>query len=216
VRLAIPAVLLLVLAGGCGSGERSDGGPASGAPVGEVTADGTYEVGVDLLPGVYTAPAGGGCGAIAASTADYDVEEMREDPDEYLRGSVRVGDLQRIPLKDGEFFQTSSCGRWQREDGTGAVSPDPATLAGGCAILVGKDDLAVRAFEYRGPANTDEASELQQRLFAIVVSFNKELTDPAGQLVDFLDDPAGYVENGEVIPKVAREMDRVRELCGKP
>jgi major membrane immunogen (membrane-anchored lipoprotein) len=105
--------------------------------------------------------------------------------------------------------------------GTNRSTPDPATLAGACDILVGEGRAVQEAlgFPRKNESSADEALrfEIQEQLFSVVVANNKDLADPAGQLVDFLDDPEAYIENGELAPIVLRAFSDIRETCeGQP
>ena len=42
---------------------------------------------------------------------------------------------------------------------------------------------------------------------------NKELADPAGQLVDFLDDPDEYVEDGKPVTLITDAVAKIRSTC---
>jgi len=54
---------------------------------------------------------------------------------------MRVGDVQRIELHDGEFFTSRSCSAWTREASSKAASADPATLAGSHEFAKRRDQL---------------------------------------------------------------------------
>src|SRR5689334_16317576 len=100
-------VALLVVASGCSRAVTPATGP--GVPGAHVYAvqnhkgvsTRVYAVGPDIPPGVYTTRSAE-CSAAAASSARYD-EMSIGDSDDFLRGSARVGDLQRIVLRKGEF-----------------------------------------------------------------------------------------------------------------
>jgi hypothetical protein len=205
-----------MLASGCGtSGSKGDSQPKSSADAATtVSADGIYEVGTDIKPGVYTAK--GECLAYSASTRDFSVMDDNADDDAYIAGPASVGGLQRIELHTGEFFTSTSC-TWTLEDGNKSASADPATVAGACEILVGQEHVLDDAMEFpkQDESTEDEArrEEVQGRLFAIVVANNKELADPAGQLVDFLDDPEEYVEHGKPIALITDAVVKIRTTC---
>lgn len=105
------------------------------------------------------------------------------------------------------------------EDGSPAQSSaaNPATLAGGCAMLVGDDDLVRRALNF--PRDPESASderlryEIQEALFSIVLAGHKKLSDPAGQLVDFLDDPEAYLEGDQPGTAITAAIAEIREAC---
>ncbi|RNL78562.1 hypothetical protein EFL95_05580 [Nocardioides marmorisolisilvae] len=177
---------------------------------------GPYEVGKDIEPGVWITSDPGECLGYVARTRDFDIEGSG-DPDDYVGGAVLVGDVHRIVLHRGEFFFADRCS-WSRAEASDRT-PDPATTAGACAILVGKGDLVQRTldFGHRAQGDRDDRTtwELQERLSAVVMSQTKKLWSPAGQLVDYLDDPDGYNDGAGTIPKVTRAVDLIRSVCGR-
>ena len=217
--------MVVLVVSACGNvSERggADAGPSSGvnSPATRVTSPGVYEVGVDLAPGVYTA-GDLGCVGFTASTADFDMEDTEADPDDWVAASTRVGDMRRIVIHQGEFFTSLECGRWQRENRAKPESADPATLAGGCEILVGGDGLAQQALTF--PKKPESAAdkrlrhEIQDKLSSVVFeNAHKNLANPAGQLVDFLDDPTAYVEAGKLSNSVTRAYARIQKACAGP
>ncbi|KRC63715.1 hypothetical protein ASE12_02390 [Aeromicrobium sp. Root236] len=217
-RTACVIACIAVLAAGCGSSDNGSDAqtkPAAGL-ASTVTQDGVYAVGKDIKPGVYTAK--GECAAYTASSADFDIMDDNADDDAYISGSMRVGDVQRIELHDGEFFTSRSCSAWTREASSKAASADPATLAGGCEILMGKGKVAQAALGFTGKKESaaDKASRgrLQDQLFTVVGANNPKLADPAGQLVDFLDDPAAYLDDdGKVGSTVLRAFSDIQKAC---
>lgn len=224
IRIATAAAALTLLLSACAEQSHGSGHPhaepgVAGASTTTVRQDhGTtvkvYQAGKDIDPGVYTTTSVG-CSAITTSTPDYDFAEP-SDPDAFVAGSSRVGDVERIEVHQGEFFNVQGCGTWQREDGTRPRSPDPATVTGACTILMGDDALAETALTFAGrPLQGDDAYEIQEKLMAVVVARTKGLWRPAGQLVDLLDDPDAYVVGGMLSSRVSRAMTAVREVCGK-
>ena len=208
---------IAALATGCGTSDSS-GDPeakATATSATTVSKDGVYAVGKDIKPGVYTAK--GECVAYSATPADFDIMNDDGDPDDYLAGAMPVGDLQRIELHQGEFFTTRSCSTWTLEDGTKSASVDPASVAGACEILVGKDHAVQDALEFpkdkETAADEQRRGEIQDRLFTVVVANTKGLADPAGQLVDFLDDPDEYIENGKPVALITDAVSRIRSTC---
>lgn len=213
------AGLGLLAIAGC-AGESSDG-PTSGMPGVPVAAvhetygekTNVYAVGPGgLQPGVYTTPED--CYGSAASTVDFDL--LANDPDmddEPWRGSDQVGDLRRIVLKHGEFFSTGPECTWIREDGTDTVSPDPATKAGACAILVGEGALVERAVGALRGSTEPLSWEVQEELMAVVFSRTPGVWRPAGELVDFLDAPEAFVVDGKLAPRVTAAQQKIREIC---
>lgn len=87
------------------------------------------------------------------------------------------------------------------------------TLARACRELVGDDGLVARSLE-AAEAPAAERQVLQDRLFAIVSAGPAALQDPAGTLVDFLDDPGAYQpldgEDGDLVTAAASE---IRDTC---
>ena len=92
-------------------------------------------------------------------------------------------------------------------------SGDPATLDGGCDILLGDEDLLEAALAAGEGDDAAERQRVQDRLFTIVSAKNDSLADPVGQLVDYLDDPSAYVEDGELDASVTTAESDIRETC---
>ena len=211
------AACIAALVAGCGTSDSSGEPQAKPTAAGATTVseDGVYEVGKDIKPGVYTAR--GECVAYSASTADFDIMDDDDESDAYLAGAMPVGDQQRIELHKGEFFTSRSCGTWTLEDDTKQATADPATIAGACDILVGKGHTVQDAMEFpkdkETAADEQRRGEIQDQLFTIVVANTKGLADPAGQLVDFLDDPDEYVENGKPVALITETVSKIRGTC---
>lgn len=89
---------------------------------------------------------------------------------------------------------------------------DPATLEGGCDILLGDEGILDAALAITTSDDPDR-ERVQNRLLAIVSAENDSLADPAGQLVDYLDDPAEYIEDGEPDVSVTTADADIRETC---
>jgi hypothetical protein len=225
-RSTISALLaaFLLLATGCGAeqGPRPDSAVAQDEEA--VTQDGVFEAGADIMPGVYTTSSDEmECNAFVSRTAAFDLMDDNSIPDDWLRGATAATKGQRIVINKGEYLQTKrikskSC-RWQRETKAGPRSDDPATLAGGCAILTGESGAMAQALKYpienEPPADEQRRSEIQNRLFAIVTANNPKLADPAGQLVDYLDDPEAYVaEDGRLVDLITEAVDAIKKACG--
>ncbi len=223
-------VLMVSACGDLGEPGRADTEPSAEVPATSVNSrpdsvnkPGVYEVGVDLVPGVYTTQ-DLGCAGFTASKAEPDIENM--DMDTWLAGSMRVRDVDRIVLHNGEFFTSMECGTWQREADGEPKSADPTTLAGTCEILVGTDDLAQQALTFpRKPesaANKGLRDEIQTRLSTVVFSSyaagrstnRKKLYNSTGELVDFLDDPSQFVEAGKIDARFTGALARIRKVCG--
>jgi hypothetical protein len=93
---------------------------------------------------------------------------------------------------------------------------DPATLSGGCHILVGPHGAVDQALALITPGKAVselETSRVQDRLFAIVVARNAKLGDAAGQLVDVLDAPSYFVKDGRPDAVVTRTVAKINQLC---
>jgi hypothetical protein len=216
-RTALTLVCIAALASACGTSDsKGDSQPKSSAePAATVSADGIYEVGKDIKPAVYTAKEK--CLAYSASTKDFSVMDDNADDDAYIAGAAQVGSLQRIEVHKGEFFTSKSCSTWTLEDDSTSASADPATVAGACEILVGKDHTLddAMAFPKQKESAADKAlrGDVQERLFSIVAANNEELADPAGQLVDFLDDPEEYIEDGKPVTLITDAVAKIRSTC---
>ncbi|MET0449147.1 MAG: hypothetical protein ABW004_12095 [Aeromicrobium sp.] len=222
------ALLLVVVASACGSSE-SDGGaaadpatsPAAEAPADPATTiseDGVYEAGVDILAGVWTTTSSSEdpCLAATATSADYDVADEEAEGGDLVAVATSNGSGLVIEVGDGEFLSTSSCNPWTLEDDEsddGEAATDPATLEGGCEILLGDDGALDAALAFRDSGDDDERTRVQERIFAIVTAENESLADPAGQLVDYLDDPDAYIEDGKLSSTITTAVSDIRETC---
>lgn len=212
--IAVLALATALLVAGCGSsGDEDRTGSANAAaststPQGPGIRPGTYRVGPDIAPGVYTA-AGPNCLASSAATAEFELGRGG-DEDDFLAAPSLVRDVQRIAVRRREFLTIRSC-TWHREVPDGPHTPDPATLEGACQILLG-DGFAEDAVTAVGKLESDYL--LQERLMAVVYGFTPKVWEPAGQLVDFLDDPKWFVDaDGRVEPKVIAAVDDIRRAC---
>jgi hypothetical protein len=216
-RTVLTIACIAVLASGC---DTSDSGTPDTKPSAKlattISTDGVYEVGKDVRPGVYTTK--GQCIGYSAKTSDFDIMNDDDESDAYIAGALPVGgDVQRIELHKGEFFTSKDCSTWTREDGTKPTTADPGTLAGACDILVGEGRAVQDAlgFPRKHESSADEKlrGEIQDRLFIVVAADNKDLADPAGQLVDFLDDPEAYVEDGKLDSLILNAFSDIRDTC---
>lgn len=206
--LAVAATLLT----GCGS---DSGGPSSDSKQAARVA----EVGKDLKAGVYTSKEKY-CIGFTATTRDFslDAETSRG---EMIAGAVQVRDRNRIELHDGDFFHAVNCtsNAWKREERSSPESVDPATVEGACGLLMG-DGLLADALEYPKVDESEKdrirRSEIQERLMSIVfadIENDMPLASSAGQIVDFLDDPEAYVEDGKLSPVVTAEVAEIKKTC---
>lgn len=222
VAVAVAAVVALA-ASGCDDEKSASGSqpddPLPGAPiVAEHSSHGAvmkaYQAGKGIEPGVYIARAG--CTGIAASSASYDLFDNKSADDDYLRGSMQVGDRSRVAVRRGEFLHLDEC-TWQREDPAGPRTPDPATRAGACTILLGPDavaETAVNVLKAAAAGDDERVGEIQEKLMAVVFSRTKGLWNQAGELVDFLDAPDAFVDAGTVDQRVTRAIVKIRQVCG--
>lgn len=103
--------------------------------------------------------------------------------------------------------------------GPEAAHADPATREGACSILVGEDDLVQRTLElgHRSAGERDVSllAHLQDRLFSVVLGKTHLLWAPAGELVDYLDDPDAYNRGAGTVPRVENAVARIRSVCGR-
>lgn len=117
---------------------------------------------------------------------------------------------------DGEEGSTAPSSSAPSKPAPSSAAPtsdaDPATLEGGCDILLGDEGILDAALSITTSDDPDRA-RVQDRLFAIVTAENESLADAAGQLVDYLDDPAEYIEDGEPDASVTTADADIRETC---
>lgn len=218
LRSAVLVALSTIVLAACGSD------PTAGPDDAAANGDGVVLVGEDVKAGVYTAKADS-CPGFTATTREFSLDD--EDPDgEFVSGSSRVRDVDRIVLNDGEFFHTVGCpaGTWKLDNN--AQSVDPGTVEGACELLI-EDEVLAETLTFPKDRETaaDEAqrSRLQDQLFSIVTadmqaspdesSRQAVLADSAGQLVDFLDDPKEYVEDGKLTSDVAAAVATIKRTC---
>jgi hypothetical protein len=116
----------------------------------------------------------------------------------------------------------SSCG--SGSDGSGSdrssrspTTNDPATVEGACRIMLdGPDDLLRQTLSFPRPKSASAArlsSTIQEQLFTIVASGQETLAEPVGVLVDFLDDPRAYSEDGKLDDSITEAADTIRRTC---
>jgi hypothetical protein len=217
-RVVAAAALVAITVSGCGQTsdprvEGSGGRATTGGAATSVTADGVYRVGVDIVPGVYTT-ATRDCVGYTASKAGVGLDDSSSS-DALLARAILVDGIERIVVHHGEFFTTQGCGPWHRENPGDSKSTDPATLSGGCEILLGGYELVRHVLWYlRDPTTAQAADELQGMLRAPVEAHNTLLAGPAGDLIVALDHPSRHVTaNGEVAPDVTRDVAAIRHAC---
>jgi hypothetical protein len=217
LRSVVVFALSAILLSACGSDPKDE--PDDLAAKGDDVA----LVGKDIKAGVYTAKADS-CLGFTATTREFTLDD--EDPEgEFLSGGSRVRDLDRIVLNDREFFHTVGCptSTWKLD--SDAKSVDPGTVEGACKLLI-EDEVLAGTLTYPKDRETaaDESrrSVLQDQLFSIVTagmeaspdeSPQADLADSAGQLVDFLDDPKEYVEDGHLVPLVSDAVAKIKKTC---
>ncbi len=222
-RIFAAVALSTLMLGGCGSDPEAPG--ASEQPKDQSDAKTVLKVGDEIEAGVYTAPAHK-CNGFAATTREYDLEP-EETVGEFVGASVLVGQVDRIVLYDGQYFHSQFCpaGTWKREDGKGPKSIDPATVKGACALLI-DEGLLAGALEFPKAKETDEdefkRGDIQERIFSIGTASmfsevhgegSNDLAPVTGQLVDFLDDPKAYVEDGKLTSDVAGAVAKIKKTC---
>lgn len=112
---------------------------------------------------------------------------------------------------------TAGCGGDETTPSSPASSSpgiDPSTLAGSCSLLLGPGasfvDDAVEAGDQGGATAIDRA---QHNLFTLVASGASEIQDPAGQLVDYLDDPSAYQTKNGLDPLITDAVEAIETAC---
>lgn len=111
----------------------------------------------------------------------------------------------------------------ERPSETETVSSGPTTLEDACGLLLGPEDMLVEDTLTVGSAiakgdssgDTDRVSIVQNKLFELVVDGPAKLQDPAGTLVDYLDDPAEYADGDGVSSTITEAVDDIETVCGK-
>lgn len=218
LRSAVVVALSAIVLTACGNDPKSE--PDRSA----ARADDVALVGEDIKAGVYTSKADS-CLGFTATTREFTLDD--EDPEgEFLSGGSRLRDLDRIVLNDGEFFHTVGCptGTWKLDSDEKSV--DPGTVEGACKLLI-EDEVLAETLTYpkdrAAAADESQRSLLQDQLFSIVTagieaspdesSPQAEVADSAGQLVDFLDDPNEFVEDGKLSSDVAAAVARIKKAC---
>ncbi len=92
------------------------------------------------------------------------------------------------------------------------VDADPTTVEGACAILVGPEALVDVVLSFPDERDVEQDADLrettQQELFEIVAADLPDLSDPAGELVDYLDDPEAYAPED-----LTAAVDTIRTTC---
>lgn len=219
LHLAI-VVLTAICVGGASCGaprERSSPGSAP-QPATIVRADGEYRIGVDLVPGVYTSTASRDCNAFVASTPHFNINTG--DYASFIGTSTEYDGVERIVLPKGAYLTTLRCSVWRRESARTARTYDPATLSGGCAILIRGGILGHAERILRGPAASvgrDDVQTIQSQLFDIVAAKNQALAGPVGIVIDALDalDSLGAAGSEPITTRALATIRAVREICGR-
>lgn len=106
--------------------------------------------------------------------------------------------IRRTPIRAAAVLATlvlSACGSADPGSRDDSSASDATTTPSGadeaCARLTGQDGLVARALAV-ADRPLEERGPVQDELFQVVASGPAELQDPAGQLVDYLDDPSAY------------------------
>ncbi|KRB78532.1 hypothetical protein ASE01_04535 [Nocardioides sp. Root190] len=118
----------------------------------------------------------------------------------------------------GIALAATGCGS-EEEPARDEVSADSDPLAKDCALLVGEDGLVDQALAHADGTDAIAVAEreaTQQGLFQVVSEGAPELSDPAGQLVDFLDDVTTYVSSEDLMAEVRDAADEIDRTCGVP
>lgn len=133
-------------------------------------------------------------------------------------GRTRRGRRARIAaawIGVSALLMASACGG----DDAAPADDDPTqadTEAGVCETLLGADlaggGLVDEVFEVH-TAPLEERFSTQDALFTIVVEGPEDLTDPVGTLVDYLDDPAVYIEDGQPSDTVEEALQMIHTAC---
>lgn len=93
-----------------------------------------------------------------------------------------------------------------------APSTATLTLAQACASLTGGTGLVATALQGAGLTEATRSST-QTGLFTIVSGGPASLQGPAGQLVDFLDDPGAYTDGGQLSSTVTDAAAALTGAC---
>lgn len=93
-----------------------------------------------------------------------------------------------------------------------AASAATGALGTACADLLDDGGLVQQALDL-ADAEPQDGTGVQGRLFAIVSDGPDQLSDPVGQLVDFLDDQEAYVEDGHLSSSVTDAVTRIGKIC---
>lgn len=109
------------------------------------------------------------------------------------RSSILLRGLVAAPLV---LAALTACGADDEPAATSSSAASSSTTDSGqapdpCDMLMGDDGLVAQTFAV-ADRPLDERGPVQEALFDIVVADPPGLGDPAGQLVDFLDDPEAY------------------------
>lgn len=97
---------------------------------------------------------------------------------------------------------------------------DPSTLSGSCSLLVGPNETFVAdamAIGKQGKRaeDDDKAAKVQNSLFTLVSAGAPEIQDPAGQLVDYLDDPKAYQTVDGVSAMITDAAKDIQTACAE-
>ena len=95
-----------------------------------------------------------------------------------------------------------------------AASASAATGALGtaCSDLLDDGGLVQQTLDL-ADAEPQDGAGVQAKLFAIVSDGPKQLSDPVGQLVDFLDDQEAYIKDGHLDESITDAVTAIGKAC---
>lgn len=114
---------------------------------------------------------------------------------------------------------TAGCSSEEGSSGsTPVANADPATLDGSCGLLIGPEAALVDDALAAGKAvvdggQADQVADVQNKLFELVAGGSAEIHDPAGTLVDYLDDPSAYTTDDKVSSTITDVVDQIKQAC---
>lgn len=213
MRTATTALALFLLLAGCGGDEPPAGSPRADGPATAIDGPGSYEAGVDIPPGTYIADGIDPytCFAYTSTSEDHDLEAPQDGEIEAIPAPVGADRVQ-FDVAEGQFLHVLECdATWERAD---AASADPSTTEGACAILTEEAVDAVLDVLDAGRAPGRGFPAFANGFFTVVVGGHPQLSDPAGQFIDFLEDPASWSEHDELSAEIEAGAKTVERTCG--
>ncbi|MCT7661421.1 hypothetical protein [Mycobacterium deserti] len=127
------AVLLAVWAAPGASAQPAPAPPPAPAPATSIDADGTYQVGTQLVPGTYSS-----AGPIEGSACYWKRVNGEEMVDNGLTKKPQVIQIEATDTA----FTTNDCQPWQRTDAPPPPQPGPGDLLGQLGSFIGKGILS--------------------------------------------------------------------------